>query len=417
MSSIHEYIQSIRIIDGHEHVNTASARRAQQTDLFGLLHYFDSDLVTAGMPRDALHNPKTSVEEKARIFLTYFRRANNTAYAKAFRTAMADLYQMEEWSESSIVELNERVLRATNDPSWYDTVLHQKAGIDKIITLVDQTQFDDPAFRSIMFLDDAFAVKSLNAVSLMEQNTKRSISTLAQYVDALHVLMDGYVADGMVGTKLGYAYQRTLAVDKPTFHEAEVVFNRIQRLQYNESLSLAETKPLQDFLIHEVIRASIDRKLPIQIHTGHHETSVSRNGNILTNSNVTQLIPLLLEYTEAKFVLLHASLPYVDEYASIVKNFPNAYADMTWVYIISPTVATRVLHQLIEMVPWTKIQGFGGDYSYVEGIYAHAKMARQILGNVLEQKIVSGYFTEEEARQFARGVLRENLLDIYSLSL
>lgn len=116
-------------------------------------------------------------------------------------------------------------------------------------------------------------------------------------------------------------------------------------------------------------------------------------------------------------MLLHAGLPYIHEYVAIAKNFPNVYADLTWVYIISPRIAYDVLHQLIEMVPWTKIQGFGGDYNYVEGIYAHSKMARQTLGAVLEEKINTGYMTVEEAQQFAQGVFRDNILEIYNLDI
>jgi len=417
MSNIKEFISSIRVIDGHEHVNTFSFRQKNQVDLFGLLHYLESDLFTAGMPRDAITSLSSAdVEEKAIIFKKYFERTQNTAYAKAFKTAMKDLYQMEYWSVKGILELNDKVLQASNDSTWYNTVLSEKSGIDLVLTLVGETMFDDPSFRSVMFLDYYFEVLSIEKIHEIEKKVGKSISTLSHYITSLQDIMDSYVLDGVVATKLGYAYRRTLDVGKPTFYEAEKVFNEIMRLQLKQSLSQEETKPLQDYLIHEVIRASIERNLPIQIHTGHHETTVSGNGNIITNSKVTDLIPLLLEYKEAKFVLLHSGLPYVDEYIAIAKNFPNVYADMTWVYIISPTIASHALHKMIEMVPWSKIQGFGGDYNYVEGIYAHMKLARQVLGNVLEEKIKAGYLTEKEAQQFAEGVLRYNLFEIYNLS-
>ncbi|MBW7459169.1 hypothetical protein K0U00_34475, partial [Paenibacillus sepulcri] len=54
MSSIHEYIQQIRMIDGHEHLATPQIRKKENHDFFSLMHYLDSDLVTAGMERGIL---------------------------------------------------------------------------------------------------------------------------------------------------------------------------------------------------------------------------------------------------------------------------------------------------------------------------------------------------------------------------
>jgi predicted TIM-barrel fold metal-dependent hydrolase len=221
----------------------------------------------------------------------------------------------------------------------------------------------------------------------------------------------------MVATKLGHAYWRTLKTSKPTFHEAEKQFNRLFSCFIEEPISQQESVVLQDYLIHHVIQCSIKYELPIQIHTGHHETSVSGNGNIITNSNVTDLLPLLLAYPDAKFVLLHCSIPYHQEYLTIVKNFPNAYADFTWVYIISPSVAKQIMHQMIEMVPQNKIFGFGGDYNVIEGTYAHQKLARKIVADVLLEKVQEDMLTEKEAVEFAQRIFRDNLIEFYKLKV
>ena len=72
---------------------------------------------------------------------------------------------------------------------------------------------------------------------------------------------------------------------------------------------------------------------------------------------------------------------------------------------------------MIEMVPSNKIIGFGGDFNYVEGAYAHQKWARRIVGDVLTEKVAEGYWTEEEALSFARAIFRENLISLYSLDM
>lgn len=75
----------------------------------------------------------------------------------------------------------------------------------------------------------------------------------------------------------------------------------------------------------------------------------------------------------------------------------------------------QMLFQLIEMVPQSKILGFGGDYDQVEGAYAHAKLAKKIMAEVLTEKVTKAEMTEQEAKEFANRVFRNNLIDLYKI--
>ncbi|WP_028608855.1 amidohydrolase family protein [Paenibacillus harenae] len=416
MSSIRDYIRDLRVIDGHEHLATRQMREKDRTDLFGLLHYLDSDMITAGMPRGILSKQSgLNIEQKAAVFQKYWESSRNTTYARMFRTAMEDLYGMKDWSLKGLLDLNEKVASASLDKDWYRKVMTEKSRIDLAFTLIQTTKVDFEMFRPIMFLDFTFKLRTLKDIQAVERASEHHVNSLQHYLTAVDALLNKYVNEGMVATKLGHAYWRTLACEKPTFHEAELVFNRLMACSLEEGLSQAETRPLQDYLIHFIIQRSTAYKLPIQIHTGHHETSVSGNGNIITNSKVSSLLPLLLEYSRTKFVLLHCGFPYSHEYLTIAKNFPNVYTDFTWVYIMSPTAAKHILHQMIEMVPQSKIHGFGGDYNFIEGTYAHLKLAKKIVGDVLMEKVEDGALDESEAIDFAKAVFRNNLIDFYGL--
>lgn len=416
MSSIQEYVDQIRIIDGHEHLSTPQIRKREDQDLFSLLHYLESDLVSAGMPRGLLsRRSQASDEEKAGTFLSYWQRTSNTTYARMFRTAMEDLHGLKDWSVGGLLTANESVKRASQDPGWYDKVMVERSGIDLAFTLIQTTELGYDRFRPIMFLDFAFKLRRAQDILDVEMALGLRTHDLRQYLEAVDSLLHRYVQEGMVATKLGHAYWRSLTCGKPTFSEAERVFNRLRSNSLDEGASQDECLPLQDYLIHFIVQRSTAYGLPIQIHTGHHETSVSGNGNRISNANVEGLIPLLLEYTDARFVLLHGGFPYSSAYLSIAKNFPNVYADFTWIYIISPTAAKHLLHQVIEMVPQSKIQGFGGDYNFIEGTYAHQKLARRVISEVLTEKIKEGALSEKKAMSFAEGILRDNLIDLYKL--
>ncbi|MFC0472127.1 amidohydrolase family protein [Halalkalibacter kiskunsagensis] len=418
MNTLAQHIQNIRIIDGHEHLIPQKDRQKMNADFFDLLHYVRSDLITAGLDSAFFERDNNmSDEEKAEIFLKYWNKTKNTTYAQMLRWAVEDLYGMNDWTKEGIVALSERVRKASQDPKLYERVLKEKAGIDLAFTLIFTTKVDFELFRPVMFMDHTFKLRTLQDIKSIEKLTGTIVHEFEDYLQVLDKLIERYVKEGMAATKIGAAYWRTLHVEKPTRQDAAKVFNQLKMFHLGESLSQDEAKPLQDYLIHRIIQRSIDFKMPIQIHTGHQEPSVSSNGNIITNSKVTDLVPLLLEYEEAIFVLLHGGYPYYNEFLSIVKNFANVYADLTWCYILSPTATKQLLSQMIEMVPQNKIIGFGGDYSQVEGTYAHAKLARKVLTEVLTEKVESGELTEQEACEFANNILRNNLIELYKLEL
>ena len=163
--------------------------------------------------------------------------------------------------------------------------------------------------------------------------------------------------------------------------------------------------------MHKVIHCAIDYNLPIQIHTGLHDG----NGNFLVNSNPLHLVNLFIEYPEARFALFHAGYPYQGETAALAKNFPNVYADLCWVHIISPWVARQTLHEWLETIPGNKIFAFGGDCLFVEETYAHARMARDNVARVLAEKVGIRYLIEEEALKLAHRLLRENAIQFFNL--
>jgi predicted TIM-barrel fold metal-dependent hydrolase len=225
-------------------------------------------------------------------------------------------------------------------------------------------------------------------------------------------VLQGYLADGAVGIKIGMAYRRIIRFEKVARADAERLFNRIAT-HLGEGLSWEEARPLQDYIIHEIIRAAIERNLPIQIHTGLQEG----NENILSNSNPMHLVNLFIEYREAKFDLFHGGYPYTGEALALAKNFPNVYLDLCWLHIISPAAGARMLHEAIETVPANKIFAFGGDFIIPEGAYGHSVIARKVVTDVLTEKVMDGYLTEDEALRLARLILRENPATLYRLKL
>jgi predicted TIM-barrel fold metal-dependent hydrolase len=115
------------------------------------------------------------------------------------------------------------------------------------------------------------------------------------------------------------------------------------------------------------------------------------------------------------FDIFHAGYPFTSEVGVLAKMFPGVYADMCWMHIISPSVARRTLDEWIETVPASKIFGFGGDYLFAEGAYAHSMLARENIARVLASKIADGYITGSEALRIAQMILHDNAQEFFKL--
>lgn len=88
---------------------------------------------------------------------------------------------------------------------------------------------------------------------------------------------------------------------------------------------------------------------------------------------------------------------------------------MCLIPVFSVSVTREWLHKWLETVPVNKINFFGGDSMFPEGAYGHARMARQIVSEVLGAKVSSGYLSSDEALIIARKILRENAVELYDL--
>ena len=434
---IRSEVEEILIVDTHEHIMFEAERNEYAMDFSYLFaHYNSSDLVSAGMPprlmeavrlpmhryrvawykrrraRRLIPTPERedmSLEERWQAIEPFWEMIRNTAYAKQTLIAAREIFGVADLNRDTYLELS-RAIADSRRPGWYRHVLKKMAKIDISIIDTEATDVDRELFAPVMRLDHFIAILSRQDLLSLEEESGTAINSLDDLVKAMRTTLQKYVANGVVGFKSALAYERTLKYDKVSQSEAETAFNRIASHR-GESSSWLEAKPLQDYMMHQVIRGTIEVGLPLQIHTGLQEG----NENTITNSIPTHLLNLFVEYRAAKFDLFHGGYPYMHEWVTLAKNFANVYADLSWVHIISPEIGRRLLHELIETVPGNKIMAYGGDSITVEMAYAHSRMARQVVTRVLSEKVSEGYLKEDEAIFLARRMLRDNPATLFKL--
>ncbi len=425
-SQIKQYIDSIWVINTHEHQRIPAELQDHSYNFYTLLcyGYLNSDLISAGSPFYDFELIKQGdldgLWDRHGQYLDFSR---NTSYYSHFLAGFRILYDFREpyFTKENIRDLSAQIEKNYgNIEQWYEAAF-RKSGFE--LMFVDQywNPFNmnlDTAYFALVFninrivtdisnrdvLTDEDASQEQNTYALAEKEGY-VIQSLDDYLVFVDHLFDQFISMNTVCIKNSLAYSRTLDFAYVSYERANGLFSRP-----STSLSGTERKELQDFMFHRIIEKSIELDLPIQIHTGY----LAGNGNRLENSRPTKLNNLFLRYPDARFVLFHGGYPWTGEYAALGKMFSNVYLDIVWLPQISREAAVRSLDEMLDCVPYNKFF-WGGDCCFIEESAGSLEFGKDVVAEVLEARINRGLMTEEVARDIARSIFRENAIRFFNL--
>ena len=411
---IAEYVDSLHIVDTHEHLlSPEELKRRGAIDFMVLLtHYSADDIKSAGMSDNTfrlLLKDSLAVADKWKILKPYWEASSNTAYNRIALLAADRLYNVHDINGSTVKELSDKINRAYKT-EWISRVLDM-AKVDYVIQMNPGRTIKDKRFRDVIWFDGFISINSKEKITALAKQRNTDIRHLEDFTGLLDATFIAARKSGVIAVKSALAYSRTLYYENVSREKASEIFDMLMT-DGSGNLPFEAVKPLQDYIMHRVLDLCRESGMPFIFHTGLQ----SGNGNQIENSKPTLLVNLFREYPQVNFILLHGGYPYGGELAATVKYFRNVYLDMAWVYAISPSFGERYLHEWLETVPASKIMGFGGDYFNVENLYAHLLFARQVVASVLTSKVRDGYFTEDEAKSTARKILHDNAIRIYKIN-
>jgi predicted TIM-barrel fold metal-dependent hydrolase len=414
-----EFMESLEIIDTHEHLPNEDFRIREHVDFASLfLHYSANDLVSAGMSQEGvekLRGGKLGIEDKWPLFSRYYEKTKTGSYARSVHIAMKKFYGMDGLkSLSDARDLTQRVQEA-NREGLYTKVLKDAC---KIKTALNNAglKVDRRFFTPVFFVSRFADVSSFQQLSDIESLCGAQVTSLRQYVDAVATTLARMKEEGLKGFKFHFAYMRPLLFRPVPTAEAEKLFDRIfeEAQGWRQSgLGFEESVPLQDYMVHRLIEMATELDITVVFHTGIQ----AGNYNNPDNCRPTRLWNLFRRYRKARFDIFHGGLPWVDETALLGKYFDNVYIDMSWMHVISQEISVRALRNWVDMVPMNKVLGFGGDYRIVENVYGHLVMARENIARALSDKVDMCHMSLDEAKAWAEAILVDNPIQAYKLEL
>lgn len=416
---IYDYLKEIEIFDTHEHLAPFEKDRAHGDVISDYLtQYFNVDLCSAGLPQadyEAVCGGGLSVREKWKLIEKYWEAARYTGYGQSLAISARDIYGIEHICADTIEALNDAYQKSFCE-GHYRRILKEKCKIR--ISILDTSglpPYDGDFFTVASRIDGLVQPQSGAQIVALERATGVTVSTFADYLRGCEIRLRQFRNVSPI-LKCALAYSRTLDFGRTTFAEAETGFNRLFFSGYGyaihkEEQTYSSSPALSNYLFRHIVGLAQEMGMILQIHTGLQEG----NGNLLQNCRPTNLNRILLEYPKMKFDLFHIGYPYQAELGALCKMFPNVTIDMCWAHIISPVACRRALGEWLELFPYTKICGFGGDYNIIDAVYGHQYMARRNIAAALSEKVEEGLFGVKEACRIGKALLFDNPARIFGL--
>ncbi|MBI5093518.1 MAG: amidohydrolase family protein [Candidatus Hydrogenedentes bacterium] len=420
---IRDLIEKTPFVDTHEHLldERTRLRRAAAgeipTDIGYLFsHYADSDLIVAGMSADDWKRVTTvglDAKDKWKLIAPCYARTRHTGYLQNVRESVRMLYGEDDIRDDNFQAISDKVA-ANMKPGFYHRVLNDLAK-------VEYTQVN--SFEHVVFNrteDPALLCQDLSFVALSTQVSPEGITTLSKESnievgsldDWIRVVDWCFAAYGprAIAVKNQSAYNRRLNYAQVSKDDAARAFARF--LAKPDGFAYEDCAPFSDFLFHYCVEKAVEYNLPVKLHTGYYAGS-GRMPLHRVAANPGDMCELLQAHPAAKFVMMHITYPYQDEAIAIAKHYPNAYVDMCWAWIINPAASVRLVKEYLMAAPANKLFTFGGDYTPVELVPGHARIARKGLAQALSELVDEDWLDARDVPALVERLMRGNAHEVY----
>ncbi len=408
-SILMDYLADIEIIDSHEHLAMEKDRIKMPVDaltLVGMYNYVD--IQNSGMPhidgeglwsRNYMVDSSVPLKERWERVWPYLQDVKHGSYNRAAKIAMKHFYGIDDLNPKTYMELTER-MRANNTKGLYKRVMRDACHIRTSLVQNGQVRPQDPDDLLTPVLSDtinAAGMYNMDYAQTLSRMYSMPVATLGEFLAVLDVHMAAKVKEGAVGFKLG-----TSPMVNPDWRKAG-----------DQYLELAKGgRPgieLQSSVWDYICKQAAKLGKPLAVHTGVW-------GDYRTN-DPKLIMDAVMHNPETQFDVYHMGFPYTRDFIFLIKNNPNAYADLCWSWIVSPTITREAVNELLDLVPVNKVTAFGADYSFnVECVYGHLQMAKEGLAEAFAQRIARGWMDIEEAQRVLKMWLFDNPTKLYQLS-
>ena len=341
-----------------------------------------------------------------------------TGYGEAVRIAARDLYEIEEVNAVTL-RAGQKRIAALQRQGGCVALLRDRAKLDHVQTDLGLDVMDLPRTSAEFFLRDLSLFRFTSGriddpmIEAATGVTIRNLATLEQAMQALFARC----APLSIAVKSQHAYVRTLAWQKRTDADAERAVQVVLEGGPGSDDPQSEARLcLGDWCLARGVELASAYQLPIKLHTGYLAgTGQSGTAMLVDRLRAGHLAPLLMEYPDARFVLMHIAYPYSEELIALAKLFGNVTVDLCWAWALNPFATKDFVRRFLHAVPLNKLFAFGDDTGTPSMAYAYSVQMRRWLTRALEEEVAEGFMTTRQAMEGATRLLRGNQLACFDI--
>ena len=418
-TQLEKFIDNATVIDTHEHMRkehdwVENGPHDVLHDLFR--NYAPGDLISAGARTEAvgrLIDPKDDdVEGRWSGIEQAWHVIKHGGYGQAVQILARHVYGIDHITPQALRAAQPK-LDSMRQSGQRMHILRDLAKLDHIQTDNGiRAQLPDDSGPDFFFYDISWLGFVYRGVAwdLLESETGVTVKNLATLRQSMETVFDKF-GPYAIAVKTQHAYVRTLRWQKRDDADAERALQAMLRSidDVDEQTRLC----FGDWCLARGAELAAEYNLPVKIHTGY----LAGNDTLITDHiRAGHLCPLLIEYPQTRFVLMHIAFPYSEELIALVKHFPNAWADLCWAWCMSPVATADFVRRFIHAAPTNKLFAVGGDSAWPTSAYAYSIQMRQYLTKALQAEIDDGEMTEAQAIALAQRMMFDNQMACFDVA-
>lgn len=422
---IAEALDTVTVIDPHCHLDATHPAARNLADIV-LYHHVWIELVSAGMGQydvtrtglpHELSDPEMDPLERVRIAVPYLPRIRNTTVGMLFRWLLADLYGVKDDLQLSGVEsLAAEVDRRSRDETWPERFFRDICRIEKAVTV---ERMGEKRFSLITGADERLRMLNIadgkagprECLQTMTAILGRDVKTAYDYRD--------FAARLVVDTSFGSPLFMTAWM--PGFFTDELAMEEevtriIGKAWNGKPLSLEEMGSVSYFGMIAALEAL--RSTPvrtIQLIAGAEVILPHRSLTQWSGRFCGAVARLASLFEDFRFNLSVASDTFTQDIAVLAKHIPNISAAGYWWHTLYPYYIRKSMETRLDLVPASKIIAFFSDAYHCEWCRPKLKLVKQIMGEILIDRIARGMYDLDTALSIIPVVFHDAPKEIYGL--
>lgn len=414
------------ILDAHTHLTGGRLGARGLHDVL-LYHMVVSDLYAAGCPSGArlTEYPGWPSREEAharlREAIPYLGYIQNTSCFWGVRIILRDLYG---WNEPITADnwqrLDALIRERADDRAWQREIIsrskiaklttelaRREAGLDDdllhysmewaFFTRTQRGEFDTAVYELERCWGHAPGSPIPHGAS-GRPTPERPIRTL----DDVHAAMEHFVQQLACSPVLSLATHISTDLTFRTVTDAEMS----NALAHRATAGPAQ-RDIYASYIHETFLTALEphaARIVFQFSFAAeplpHET-----GSLVPQRAIADLADVAARHPKVRFLCFVSSRHANQSLCTLCRELPNMALAGYWWHNFFPGAIRQVIEERLDMLPVNKQLGFFSDAYAIEWTYAKSAMVRNLLAQVLAQKVQQGQYTRDEALATAKAIL------------